>query len=56
MRLRCKWLGSKKKSGRKVKRLSSIPMMQCSVSHFGPGVEEIQSLDEIIDPGTQGLA
>lgn len=30
-------------------------MMDCSVSHFGPSIEEIHSLDEIINPGTQGL-
>lgn len=30
-------------------------MMYCSISHFGPSIEEIQSLDEIINPGTQGL-
>lgn len=29
--------------------------MYCSVSHFGPSVEEIHSLDEIVNPGTQGL-
>lgn len=31
-------------------------MVDRSVSHLGPGVEEIQALDEIVNPGGQGLA
>lgn len=32
-------------------RPSSVPLVYFPISHFGPGVEEIQSLDEIINPG-----
>jgi hypothetical protein len=33
-----------------------IPMVDCGVSHFSPGVEETQSLGEVRHPGAQGPA
>lgn len=34
----------------------ALPVVDRRVSHLGPGVEEIQSLDEVVNPGSQGLA
>lgn len=50
------WSSEPQPGGRVRKVAAALPVVDRRVSHLGPGVEEIQSLDEVVHPGSQGLA